>query len=417
MATQYVFGTLTGPGTLVDLGGIDNLVVGTSGNLGSTTGMAIYGTGSFQVVSVAGTVGANGTAIALGDNPASDINNAVRIAASGVVSSGINTGIFVAGSGSSVVNAGWISGNDGVAFSGPSGVPGATCINTGTIAAASIGVYNIGTGDCTLVNSGTITSGLYAFFGGSGASTVINRGLMQGDIFLGDANGIYDGRQGTVLGTVVGGLGNDRFVPGADVDVFDGGAGIDTLDLRMTSGLRVALGGEGTGVAQGDTYTNIEVILGSLSGRDVLIGNAANNRFFTYDGDDFANMGRGNDRFVGGMGNDTVWGGGGNDAFIFHDPGQGGDVINDFSNVAGNNDVFWISAAGFGGGLTAGALAGSQLQVRADNLAQDVDDRFIYRTTDNTLWYDANGNAAGGLTMLADLQAGATISAADIVLF
>jgi len=32
------------------------------------------------------------------------------------------------------------------------------------------------------------------------------------------------------------------------------------------------------------------------------------------------------------------------------------------------------------------------------------------------LWFDANGNAAGGLTMLADLQAGAVVSAGDIVL-
>ena len=91
-------------------------------------------------------------------------------------------------------------------------------------------------------------------------------------------------------------------------------------------------------------------------------------------------------------------------------------MISDFLGVAGNNDSFQISAAGFGGGLVAGALAAGQFQTRADNLAQDGDDRFIFRTTDQTLWFDANGNLAGGLLMVADLQSGAVVTAGDILL-
>ena len=90
-------------------------------------------------------------------------------------------------------------------------------------------------------------------------------------------------------------------------------------------------------------------------------------------------------------------------------------VIADFSNLSGKNNLIRISAAGFGGGLVAGGpLAASQFRVRADNLAQDGDDRFVFRTTDQTLWFDSNGNGAGGLTLVADLQTGATMSAGDI---
>jgi len=74
-------------------------------------------------------------------------------------------------------------------------------------------------------------------------------------------------------------------------------------------------------------------------------------------------------------------------------------------------------AAGFGGGLSAGgALSASQFQSRADNLAQDADDRFIFRTTDRTLWFDVDGTGAQGAVMVADLQAGAIVTPADLLL-
>ena len=68
------------------------------------------------------------------------------------------------------------------------------------------------------------------------------------------------------------------------------------------------------------------------------------------------------------------------------------------------------------GGLALGQLAAGRFVARADNLAQDAGDRFIFDTANANLWYDSNGSAAGGLTQLADLQAGATMTAADIFL-
>jgi Ca2+-binding RTX toxin-like protein len=101
---------------------------------------------------------------------------------------------------------------------------------------------------------------------------------------------------------------------------------------------------------------------------------------------------------------------------VFYTPAEGGDTISDYSNAVGNNDVIQIYAAGFGAGLTAGALAPGQFRARFDGLAQDANDRFIFNKTTKALWFDANGDAAGGSLLVADLQAGAVVTAGDIVL-
>ncbi|MGB4828457.1 MAG: hypothetical protein WBP18_14525 [Paracoccaceae bacterium] len=48
--------------------------------------------------------------------------------------------------------------------------------------------------------------------------------------------------------------------------------------------------------------------------------------------------------------------------------------------------------------------------------ATAADDRFIFRTTDRTLWFEADGSGAGAAIMVADLQAGAVVTAAEILL-
>lgn len=226
-------------------------------------------------------------------------------------------------------------------------------------------------------------------------------------------------RGGEVDGTVFGGDGNDTFKPGSGIELFDGGFGVDTLDFRSTAGVRVYLDGSGpnTGSAEADDYAGIETVLGSARGADVLVGDAANNVLRGYGGADTLSGGNGLDVFYGGAGIDRFIGGLGDDRFIFETLGDCGDVISDFAAVVGNNDRFYFEAAGFGSGLVSGALPAARFQTRADNLAQDANDRFIFRTTDHTLWFDANGNAAGGLTLVADLQAAATVTAADILIF
>ncbi|TNC60464.1 calcium-binding protein [Rubellimicrobium roseum] len=152
-------------------------------------------------------------------------------------------------------------------------------------------------------------------------------------------------------------------------------------------------------------------------GKDRLHGAAGHDLLQGEKGDDILDGGLSNDRLSGGVGRDRLTGGLGHDAFVFTARSEGRDIITDFHNRAGDNDLFRIDASGFGGGLVEGrTLAASQFRARADNVAQDADDRFIFRTTDKTLWFDSNGNESGGRTLLADLQTDATVTYADILL-
>ena len=435
MVLQVINGSNYGVGNRIDLTTADSLLVGRNGLIASTDGSdAVYGIGSNHRVHVEGTV-AGQYGVGLGDDAAADSGERVLVTATGVVS-GASVGVAVTAHDSTVINHGLIDG--GVTAIGVEGLGmGTTHIyNAGVLHAGLVGIWKFGSEALALRNTGTIDGGIASVVGSTAADTIRNLGQMFGDVVLKDGNDLYDGRGGSIEGTIFGGAGNDTFRLGAGIETVDGGAGWDTLDFRSGGAIRVALDGSfaNTGRAADDSYTGIEAIFGSNFGADRLTGDAAANALRGFGGADTLAGGAGNDvlvgdagndalfggaghdRLTGGAGHDRLTGGAGNDQFVFAAPGEGGDVITDFGAVAGNNDGFRITAAGFGGGLVAGALAPAQFQSRADNLAQDADDRFIFRTTDATLWFDANGNAAGGLTMLADLQAGAVVSAGDIVL-
>lgn len=245
-------------------------------------------------------------------------------------------------------------------------------------------------------------------------------GLINGDVALGSGVDVYDGRGGEVMGIVFGDAGADRFFGNeAGVDVFNGGSDADLLDFRFSGSVRVALDGTfgNAGAAQGDTYISIENVYGSNSSNDTIRGDGAANFLFGFGGNDNLNGRGGDDVLRGGVGVDSLTGGTGNDSFRFDMVADGGDLILDFAGTAGNNDRFMISAAGFGGGLVAGALAAGAFRGRADNIAQDADDRFIFRTTDQTVWFDADGNGIGAAAQIADLQAGAVVTAVDFMIF
>lgn len=291
----------------------------------------------------------------------------------------------------------------------------------------------------TLMNRGEVSGGAGAFNGSDNADSVVNRGLLTGAVFakagddtldnrdgmivgqvdLGDGNDAVNNRAGQIDGMVLGGLGDDVFVASATgEDWFDGGLGTDTVDFRLGPAVVLALDGSLTnsGAALNDEFSGIEIIYGSRSGADQLRGNSASNQLFGEGGVDRLDGAAGSDSLAGGRGADRLVGGLGNDTFIYSHLDQIGDIITDFGAVLGNNDRFQIAAAAFGGGLAVGALNAAQFQTRADSVAQDADDRFIFRTTNQTLWFDADGNGAGAAVLLADLQAGAVVTAADIFL-
>lgn len=336
--------------------------------------------------------------------------------------------------------------------------------NSGTIIGGQSGVttlttsYNSPDTVLDLVNTGTIQGSDWAVFTGSMADSVVNRGRMLGDVAmgagndtldarwgeieggvdLGAGNDLYNGAFAQVTGAILGGDGDDTVTGNAALDeIFDGGDGVDTVTFQFGAAAVVALDGsfDNDGAAAGDSYLNFERATGSATGADLIRGNAAansvaglggadtlegmggNDWLFGGAGGDSLDGGANNDQLLGGIGTDTMTGGAGDDSFRFTSLSEIGDTITDWGAVAGNNDRFLISAAAFGGGLVAGGtLAANQFIIRADNVALDADDRFIFRTADRTLWFDADGTGAGAAVMVADLQAGTTVTAADIYL-
>ena len=139
--------------------------------------------------------------------------------------------------------------------------------------------------------------------GGRGSNTLSG---LSGNDFIDGGNG-RDFLFGNAGGdTLIGGKGNDVLFGGQGFDTLNGGSGNDLLD-----------GGNGRDFLRGGT------------GKDTLIG------------------GMGKDTLRGGQGNDILTGGNGKDIFVLA-PGEGGNLITDFSN----HDLI-----GLAGGLGIGELS------------------------------------------------------------
>jgi Ca2+-binding RTX toxin-like protein len=463
MTLVYVNSVAGGTGVPYSLTSTESLIEGAAGLIFSTDNYAILGGGANQSLIINGSV-LSETTDAIHFSALGASNMVVTIGATGYVQ-GVDDGIEIFGRASRIYNHGVIHAAFGVFIKDDtSGVN--LVVNTGQIIAADTAVLAGFGGAETrlhLINTGLI-SGTYAFWGMADSDTIENSGQLRGTVAMGGGDDVYFGRYGLAEGVIDMGAGNDSIVVGAGVETVDGGLGVDTLDFSASGGIRVALDQSfaNTLAATGDVYSNIETVLGSALGANNLAGDAGNNGLVggnavdTLAGragnDDLSGLGgndklygeagsdnllggggndalfggldvdtlsggNGNDNLTGGTGIDVVGGGLGNDSFVFQTLAECGDFITDFGAIAGDNDRFLINAAAFGGGLVAGTLAASAFVTSVTNAAVDANDRFIFRTTDATLWFDSNGNAAGGLRLVADLGAGTVVTAADIVLF
>jgi serralysin len=132
-------------------------------------------------------------------------------------------------------------------------------------------------------------------------------------------------------------------------------------------------------------------------------------------GNDTLTGGTGNDTLIGFAGADSLTGGTGADKFVFNNPNEGIDTITDFT--LSDNDVINVSATGFGGGLTAGALAEAEfLSGAGANTATDSLQRFIYDTTSGALFFDQDGDLGGfSAIQIATLSNSAGIGNTNIV--
>lgn len=183
-----------------------------------------------------------------------------------------------------------------------------------------------------------------------------------------------------------GGDGNDFLIGGAGSDSVDGGDGVDIVSyITARGGVLSDLSGEfaGLGDANGDTFANLEGLVGS-NFRDRLIGDDTTNFLFGRGGsdliqglagDDRIAGGHGFDRLIGGTGADILTGGTERDRFEFFRasdslPGrEQRDLITDFTSgedlidlrridadltTVGNRAFSFIDTLGFSG--TSGEL-------------------------------------------------------------
>ncbi|WP_424973062.1 calcium-binding protein [Dinoroseobacter sp. S76] len=128
-----------------------------------------------------------------------------------------------------------------------------------------------------------------------------------------DGNDTLHGRGGN--DRLVGADGDDTLLGGAGADRLEGGAGTDRA-AYWTSGAGLLVDLQfaqfNTGEAAGDTYSSIEVLIGSKY-RDDLRGNNGANTLLGNDGDDSLQGRGGDDELIGGAGNDLLQGGAGKD--------------------------------------------------------------------------------------------------------
>jgi Ca2+-binding RTX toxin-like protein len=184
-------------------------------------------------------------------------------------------------------------------------------------------------------------------------------------------------------------------------DIFSPAPGINNVNLAYAV--------TGTKLYSIDLSTGSATNLGKIgSGSLNLLGLAA-----TADGsgDDLLTGGSGSDTLVGGRGKDTLTGGAAADSFSFSTPNDGIDAIADFSV---QDDTLVVSAAGFGGGLMAGAAIAPDLFVVGSS-AGDASDRFIYDSTKGSLWFDVDGVGGAASVQIATLASNLALTNNDIV--
>jgi Ca2+-binding RTX toxin-like protein/subtilisin family serine protease len=237
-----------------------------------------------------------------------------------------------------------------------------------------------------------------------------------------DGSNVLDGGAG--IDRLIGGRGNDTYRVDSSGDIVTEKSAQGTDTVRSTANFRLsanvenlrldghaALKGVGNGLANTITGNDRANQIDGLAGNDRLYGNNGNDRLDGGTGNDRLFGGRGNDTLSGGKGHDVLSGNAGRDVFVFatspHSAGR--DVISDFNHA---QDTIRLDHHAFAA-IGRGALDPGYFRVGPSAL--DANDHIIYDRSTGVLSYDANGNAAGGVTELAILTHTPLLAANDFV--
>jgi Ca2+-binding RTX toxin-like protein len=220
-------------------------------------------------------------------------------------------------------------------------------------------------------------------------------------LVLADFKGeVYGESFGTAADETFTGTGKSQFIRAGDgADTVNGLGGTDLL--YGEGGADSLSGGDAGDSLHGEADKDR---LNGGAGRDHLFGGAAVDKL--QGGDD-------GDVLEGGQGADRLNGGAKADVFRFLSVADRGDIIEDFTG----QDFIGISAAGFGGGLVAGAalVTGMNFVAGASPNAPGAQGCFLYDTDDGRLFWDADGNGAGGRLLIATLTGAPALGAGDFL--
>jgi len=204
----------------------------------------------------------------------------------------------------------------------------------------------------------------------------------NGDDYLLDLSGGND--------TLNGGDGDDRMQGSGGANIYDGGDGTDEVRYNNSGAAVVVSLGVGLangGDAEGDTFANVENLVGSQF-NDILIGDDGANRLEGFLGDD---------TLAGGLGADVLWGGLGFDTANYSDSAIGVDarLFSTGSGGTAEGDTL-IYIERIVGSQFNDTLIGGGASVRLDGLNGD-DILFDYSANATLIGGNGNDFMQGGI--------------------
>ncbi|MBW6420234.1 M10 family metallopeptidase C-terminal domain-containing protein [Rhizobium sp. XQZ8] len=351
--------------SITDSSGVDTIT--------STITRSLAGYAMIENLTLLGTGNINGTG--------NDLNNVI------IGTSGKNT--LVGGNGNDTLD----------------GLTGVDTLNGG----AGNDIYVLGSESDSIVDSAgsdTITSTITRSL--TGYTAIENLTLLG----TGDINGTGNDLNNVIRGTsgkntLVGGNGNDTLDGLTGIDILNGGAGNDTYVLGAesdsvtdSSGVDTITSAISRSLAGYATIENL-TLLGTAKINGT--GNGLSNTITGNEADNVLNGGAGNDKLIGGAGKDTLTGGAGVDSFLFNAALSASTNVDNITDFVVADDTILLENAIFTVFTTVGAILTGNFVKGTDGLAKDNDDYLIYETDTGNLFYDNNGKATGGSTLIAHL--------------
>jgi Ca2+-binding RTX toxin-like protein len=221
---------------------------------------------------------------------------------------------------------------------------------------------------------------------------------LDNQLFGNAGNNVLDGRAGA--DRMAGGLSNDTYIVDTVGDTVFEAAGEGTDKVRSSVSFSLA-----NGFVENLTLTGGAGIDGT--------GNALNNQITGNSGNNRLDGGAGNDVLNGKAGNDLLIGGAGKDSFVFDtplNPSTNVDTILDFNL---SDDTIRLENAIFTALTTTGTLSEAAFHIGA--VATSPDHHILYDGATGDLFYDANGDAAGGSVRFAHVSAGLALTFHDFL--